>query len=469
MSKQQFKIGISFFIIYTITSAITACSNSEYTKSIGYDSPTAENDIFHPTTDYPSISDSEYSYTEYTNPIGRDDSTTEDEITYSTTDYLPINDSEYPYAGIPRIIIETENLRQIRDRETEIPAKLQIWGKHSPESDIVDLTIKGRGNSSWYMPKKGYKIEFIQKQAFFNMPKEKDWALIANYIDKTLLRNTITHNLAEAMNFTYTPKAVPVELYLNKEYMGVYLFSETIKIGKNRVNIPNTSNSYLVEFDEKYKNNEPVIATQNRRILNIHSPKDADSTSKIKLRKHINTIEDYIFNTTIELDSLSKYIDFETYLKFYWIEELSKNNDGAFFTSVYFSWVEGQPLQMGPIWDFDQAYGNHPNIDLRSLENWFIRNSYWNKSLFKDSSFVLLAKKTWQEYQIHINAIIDSLDIYKKQMSQAAKNNFKRWPILSDKKSYDSWANQRYSSYEDAVDALKHWLASRIQWINENL
>ena len=87
--------------------------------------------------------------------------------------YLPIDDTEYPYAGIPRIVIVTENYREIRDRETEIPAKLQVWGEHAPESEILDLTIRGRGNTSWTdMPKKSYKIEFIQKQSLLGMPKD---------------------------------------------------------------------------------------------------------------------------------------------------------------------------------------------------------------------------------------------------------------------------------------------------------
>ena len=104
---------------------------------------------------------------------------------------LSFDDSEYPYAGIPRIVIETENHQAIKDRETEIPAKLQIWGANAPESDIMDLTIRGRGNTSWEMPKKSYKIEFTQKQELLGMPQDKDWALIGNYADKTLMKKIL--------------------------------------------------------------------------------------------------------------------------------------------------------------------------------------------------------------------------------------------------------------------------------------
>ena len=104
------------------------------------------------------------------------------------------NDKEYPYANIPRIVIYTENKQKIKDRETEIPAKLQIWGKKEAESEILDLTIRGRGNLSWGTPNKSYKIKFAKKQSILGMPKDKDWALITNYVDKSLMRNYIAYN-----------------------------------------------------------------------------------------------------------------------------------------------------------------------------------------------------------------------------------------------------------------------------------
>ena len=105
------------------------------------------------------------------------------------------DDKEYPYAGIPRVVIETEYRQAINDRETEIPAKLQIWGENESESEIMDLTIRGRGYSSWDMKKKGYKIKFQKKQRMFGLSRDKEWNLIANYADKSLLRNYITYKL----------------------------------------------------------------------------------------------------------------------------------------------------------------------------------------------------------------------------------------------------------------------------------
>lgn len=91
------------------------------------------------------------------------------------------------------------------------------------------------------------------------MPKDKDWALIANYADKSLMRNYISYRLSSALNAYYAPRCEFAELYLNGEYLGVYLLTETIKIGKNRVNIPQNDESYIVEVDKKYKETEQVV------------------------------------------------------------------------------------------------------------------------------------------------------------------------------------------------------------------
>jgi hypothetical protein len=90
-------------------------------------------------------------------------------------DYLALDDSEYPYADLPRLVIETEDFAQIRNRENKIPALLQIYGKNGPESDVMDLTIKGRGHSSFTMAKYSIKLKFNEKQGLFNMPADKEW------------------------------------------------------------------------------------------------------------------------------------------------------------------------------------------------------------------------------------------------------------------------------------------------------
>lgn len=390
-------------------------------------------------------------------------------------DYLPIDDTEYPYAGIPRIVIETENYREIRDRETEIPAKLQIWGEHAPESEIMELTIRGRGNTSWTnMPKNSYKIEFANKQEILGMPKDRDWALITNYADKTLMRNYIAYKIGSQLDTYYAPHCKFVELYLNREYLGVYLFTETIKISKKRVNIPKNDYSYIVEFDGKYKDGEQVIFSdilRKEKAFRIHTPKNATQASLDSIQSFIESFEEFLKNIKDgEDNNVEKWIDIDESIKYYWIQEFSKNPDtgiyNRFYTSVYFSLVLGEKIKMGPIWDFDLAFGNHPDDNIDLVKNWFIRTD-WYYYLFKDNSFKQKAQEYWTTHHEIFKSILDSIDTVKNYLEPASKNNFKRWNIL---RNTEEWLLKKsYSSYDEAVDDLKNWIIERLQWIDSQL
>ena len=399
-------------------------------------------------------------------PVGSNDN---DDL---TIDYLPLDDTEYPYAGIPRIVIETENRREIKDRETEIPARLQIWGEKAPESEIMELTIRGRGNSSWFsMEKKSYKIELTNKHEILGMPTNRDWALISNHADKTLMRNHLIYKIAPTVGAAYTPRCVQTELYLNGEYLGVYLLTETIKIGKNRVNIPDTDGSYIVEFDGKYGKDELVFFSdiiKEGQPFRIHSPHNASSEVVNKLTKHVEDFEVYLQNDLLSNElQLEDWIDIDEYITHYWLQELAKNPDANFFTSVYFSWTNGGKIVMGPVWDFDVAFGNYEIESLNTPANWHIRGKYWNKYLFQSTYFKEQSNAFWKDNSALFETILDSIETQRQFLENAAQNNFKRWDVLE---KTATWAMPKaYHSYNEAVDSLKVWLKKRIEWINSQI
>ena len=389
------------------------------------------------------------------------------------------NDAEYPYAGIPRIVIETEKRQEIKDRETEIPAKLQIWGEDKAESEILDLTIRGRGNSSWdVMPKKSYKIEFENKQLMLGMPKDKDWALIANYADKTLMRNYLAYQFAAAIGSYYAPKCEFADLYLNGEYLGVYLVTETIKIGSNRVNLPNDGYSYIVEFDAKYKIGEQVIFSKalmsdstSKKPFRVHDPKNASDAILDTIQNHIYDFEIFLKNIKTDDDNkVNEWIDVEQSVKHYWIQEVFKNPDACFYTSVYFSWVKGGTINMGPVWDFDLAMGNHSSNSANSVDSWQIRN-YWNNYLLRDKVYQNEIKKIWNGNLGLFESIRDTIDVLYAKLKNPAVNNFNRWNVLADDSSMAEWKTKKYGSYKESVNSIKDWISKRIQWIDsqENL
>ncbi len=389
-------------------------------------------------------------------------------------DYLPLDDSEYPYAGIPRIVIETENHREIKDRETEIPAKLQIWGENAPESEVMDLTIRGRGNTSWTdMPKKSYKIEFINKQSMLGMPKDRDWALIANYADKTLMKNYLAYNLSTKLGAYYAPRCEFVELYLNKEYLGVYLLTETIKIAKHRINIPENDNSYVVEIDARLREGDQIahshiLRDDSRFHFQIHSPKDASQQSLESIENYIQAFETYLANIhNKKSNHVAQWIDIDEYVKHYWVQEFSKNPDADFKTSVYFSWIKNDIIKMGPIWDFDVAFGGYIGERVTSFKYWYIKDAYWNKYLFQDSILKHAVLDYWKTKGPVFSSTLNVIDSIQNVLQQSVINNFKRWDILQSTEF--KFHSHSFQTYKDATDYLKNWIKKRIAWIDEEL
>ena len=372
-------------------------------------------------------------------------------------DYIPLDDSRYPYAGLPRLVIETANRRAIADCETEVPARAQIWGATAPEGDITALTIRGRGNSSWDMPKKSYKIEFAQKQPVLDMPANRDWALIANYADKSMLKNFLMFKLSSALGLYYTPRNAFVELYINKSYYGVYQLTETIKVDENRVNIPKEGNSYLAELDFNHKDDEPFVTTSLEMPIRIHSPKNASDSVIAAFSKQIDNFESYLVNRqTSDSVGLEKWLAVDDYIKHFWIQEFSRNNDAAFYSSIYFSWIENGPIRMGPVWDFDLAFGGHKIDSLNTPEGWLARDLLWNHFLFKDSSFVSRLNDFWAQNRHQFAAVLDTIDVYSSALAMAASNNYRRWDVLT-------------TTYDDAIDELKAWIQRRSAWIDQQV
>lgn len=379
--------------------------------------------------------------------------------------YLPLDDSEYPYADLPRLVIETDDFSQIRDKTTKHSARMQIWGKDSPESDIMETFISGRGFSSFEMSKYGYSLRFATNTSFLNFPKEKKWDLIANYADKTLLRNYISFSLANSLGMKYTPRSEFVELYLNRQYMGVFLLTEHITVSKHRVNLPESPSSFLLEMEPYVEDDNVYISTEKGTSYKVRYPKAPQSIYVDSLIAFLNDWEKYIYNDKTK-DSISNWFDLDEYIRFYWVQEFSKNNDAAYGRSIFFTWRPGNQLCIGPVWDFDVAYGNKPQNYMQSPQNWHLRVRGWNKPFFSTEKLKKNIANFWEQNHKKFEAIIDSVDSYSSLLSKAVENEYKRWNI-SDPTNFGN-ASHIYHTHQESVDSLKSWIKQRIIWIDNN-
>lgn len=383
----------------------------------------------------------------------------------STPEFLPMDDSMYPYAGLPRVVIETEGFHEIRDRESEIPSNFQMYGESEPETDVLSLTVRGRGNSSFKMPKYGMKLEFTDKVSFFGMPQSRDWALIANYGDKSHLRNYMMTRISEWLGARYTPKCAFVELYLNRKYMGVYLLSETVKVAKNRVNIAENDSSFLFEKESSKKVDSPFVTSTTGYSFHVKSPKNLSETSKKILVSHLNDFERFLAGDEFpDAPSMLDWIDLDDFLLYYWVQEFSKNEDANFARSIFMTWEKGGVIHFGPLWDFDLAFGNASYDQNKSPEGWYIREYRWFRLIARNPKVWAAAKEYWRAHRDDFKNLIDSIPVYRQMVEPALKNEYKRWPVL---KNTENWAlKDPYDSYDAAVEAMEKWLKSRLNWID---
>lgn len=158
---------------------------------------------------------------------------------------------------LPIVFIDTDGVA-IVDKENEISGTMMIL-ESGGNKTTYDLSIRGRGNATWNYEKKPYKIKLEKKSEILSMKANKSWVLLANYTDKSLIRNTVANETSRIVGMDWTPDTRYVELVINGEYLGNYQLSESVKEGKNRVPLDEES-GFLIENDNYYMY-EPLYIT----------------------------------------------------------------------------------------------------------------------------------------------------------------------------------------------------------------
>ena len=373
-------------------------------------------------------------------------------------DYLPLDDSEYPYAGIPRIVIETENHQKIKDRKTEIPAKLQIWGENAPESEVMELTIRGRGNSTWGAPKKPYSITFNEKQSLLGMAEAKKWILLANYLDRTLIRNAVAFEIAKKTNLEWTPSGKFAEIFLNGKFLGNYFICEKIQINKNRLNL--SKDSYLLEFDTNYDEDFKFRTSIKNLPVYIKNPDIPSEAQLTYITDYIDTIECILYGDCQNI-AIENYLDLQSFADYLIVYELTENSEPRHPKSV-FMYKGTELLKAGPVWDFDWG-----TFIERKVNGWEISNALWYNALLKNQTFRQTILENWKQYKNKFEQIPQFIDSLANHIEESNNRNIVLWPIKTqspqdfpDKdKPFDeaiSMMLQTYSTRISKLDSLFH-------------
>lgn len=376
-------------------------------------------------------------------------------------DKVETTDSSAP--PIPIVFISLEKSKESITKEAYKEGFLQIIGGEMYEDLSAEVRIRGRGNSTWNFPKKPYQIKFELKEKVLGMAADKIWVLLANYSDKSMLRTELAFELGKKSNLKWTPESRFVELVINGEYVGTYQLTQKVEESSNRVNIGDEG--FLLEIDriERLNAGDVYFETDNY-LFNIKAPNLEFDDDQFKfVQEFITKAEETLLgdNFNDPTEGYTKYIDRAAFIEWYLINEITKNNDAKFYTSVYMSLVPGGKIKMGPIWDFDISLGNINYNSNEEPEGFWVRNADWIEKLYEDPAFVADLKERFNFFYSVKQEIEDH--IITKALYLENCKNYERWETLGEY----VWPNHvYYETYQEELDHLVEWFDTRMEWLN---
>lgn len=317
------------------------------------------------------------------------------------------------------------------------------------------------------------------------MPANKHWVLLANYSDKTLVRNDLVFQLSQWLGMEYTPRSTFVDVEMNTVYQGIYQLTEHIRISPDRVNIPELkvgdtdpdriTGGYLIEVDntrdEVFCFDSTISGGMTFCLKNPETLLDPGwETQRAYIEGYLAQAEAALFSDQFTDPALgyAAYIDMDSAVDWYLVNEIVKNPDADMGRSVFLFKKRNGKLTFGPVWDFDIALGNSDFNNCDKADGWYVRNTSWYTRMFEDPVFAGKVKAKWA--QLKAKGQLDGLSEYIDQrtlyLSKVQVKNFQTWDILST----GVWPSYFvHGSYPGEVAAMRDWLRARIAWMDSEV
>lgn len=382
----------------------------------------------------------------------------------------------------PLLTITTENSQPITSKETYINATLVIQSRDNKGAVIEKIfdqktEIRGRGNSTWGMEKKPYRLKLNKSVEVLGMPKNKHWVLLANYSDKTLMRNELAFEISRRMGFVYTPRMKYVDVQLNGNYIGNYMLGEHIRVDENRVNIAelkatdsNITGGYLLEIDSRAKDDPTAVWFKTQKAgmeIAISRPEDLPTAQIQYITNHIQKVENTFYASNI-VTELPKVLDLKSFIDYLLLNELSRNVDGNLRLSTFmYKQRDDDKIYFGPVWDYDIAFGNVDYDNCEKIEGWHTSTAPWYAKFLAQPQFKAMVVDRWKELRRgQLKDMEPFITKTSKKMNLSQTKNFQRWDILNKR----VWPNPIVTgSYSGEVTYLKTWLKNRMNWMDTQL
>ena len=387
----------------------------------------------------------------------------------------------------------------------------------------IDMTMtcgaKLRGNTSQDYPKKPLAIKLTSKTGILGMPKHKRWVLLANWLDHSMIRNTVAFDIAHAMEDAwrkhkitaaeteYIGDGIPwnvhgqnVELVVFSKdgvghHVGNYYLCEQIKIDGNRLDITDPyedilkTNSnptmadcgYLLEVDNNY-DEDWKFKTDNDVPFMFKDAVNDDILSAVQSK--VQGIEDNLYNGNFA--AAYDDLDLNTVIDQWFIWELTMNREYGDPRSVYYFMDGDGKLSAGPVWDFDRGtfqnttnaatQGNSDRI--KPYDEWICwrtgssDNYFWYKKLITDPIFQQKVKDRWAVIYPYLQNVVNTIEAYREPLRASFGEDSAMWPtteadIHAHKSGFTDWSgDENINDWDDLIDNFKTVYEARLAGMN---
>jgi hypothetical protein len=371
----------------------------------------------------------------------------------------------------------------------------QANNNHTSDTPAVDSTalIRIRGNSSRQFDKKGYKITLVDHQGLnapqsvMDMDAHHEWALHGPFLDKTLIRNYMWYNIAGEM-MGYAPNVRFCEVFINGEYQGLYLMTETITAGSDgtrlKVSVDKKDNSfsgYILRLDRgsdsTLKNIDPfsIYSQQvSNGNINIVYPGNANLTEELSesIRQDFSDFEHMLYSFDFDHSDYgySQSIHVDSFVDYFLLNEFTCNYDAGTYSTYIYKGIDGKYRMC--VWDYNNACDNYQEQSV-DTEMFTLQECLWYYMIIKDQDFTdaLIARyrelrESWLSEE-YLNQYIDSTVAY---LGDAVQRNYEKWGYAFENEMGLLYpVDRNLHSYDEAIAQLKDFIVQRGSWMDENI
>lgn len=386
-----------------------------------------------------------------------------------------------------------------KDGSDRISGKIEVFDKEKENNHLTDkadissdMTIHVRGRSSRGFDKTNYRIKLVDKegnnnpQPLLGMDSHHEWALHGPFLDKTLMRNYMWYNIGgEIMD--YAPNVRFCEVFVNGEYEGVYVLTETITAGDDgaRLNVKvNEQNSDFAGYvllidspdDETYNwvKSFTTYALRTTRKMEVKYPGKENLSKEIvdDIEKDFSGFEKSLYSYDYKNDKYGydKYIDVDSFVDYFLINEFTCNYDAGALSTYIYKDIDGKYRMC--IWDFNNVCDNYMESHINST-GFRLYSCLWYYMLFKDEKFTERVIERYRELRktyLSDEYLLNYIDETVKYLGDAVDRNYKRWGYTFDEE-YDMLTPEERNprSYEESIEDMKEFIVKRGKWMDENI